>query len=112
MTAITHPVVTDRLMLAARLRAAEDLAVDYTQGKIGDDDLGVRLVALAPRLSPYLQQQRFEALVEAIQFRQDVHDGMVTTGEVEPRLAHPDVLADRAYQQVEDALADLVGGGS
>ncbi|MGH3370817.1 MAG: hypothetical protein ACRDPR_12540 [Nocardioidaceae bacterium] len=109
MTATTHPVVTDRLMLAARLRAAENLAVDYTQGKIGD--LGTRLLALAPRLSPYAQQQRFETLVQAIQYRQDVHDGQITTGEVERHLAHPDVLADHAQQLVEDALADLVGGG-
>lgn len=109
MTAITHPVVTDRLMLVARTRAAENLAVDYTQGKV--TDLGVSLMALAPRLSPCLQQQRFEDLVKAIQFRQDVHDGMVTPGEVEPYLAHPVVLADRAQQLVEDALADLVGGG-
>ena len=111
MTVTPLPIVTDRLMYGARLLVAENLAVDYTQGKVADDDLGWRLHALAPRLSPQAQQQRFEALVEAIQFRQDVHDGYVTTGEVEPRLAHLDVLADHAAKLVDDALHDLVGGG-
>jgi len=106
---MTASVVTDRLMYGARLLTAENLAVDYTQGRVSD--LGRRLHALAPRLSPQEQQQRFEALVEAIQYRQDVHDGNVTTGEVESRLAHPDVLADHAARLVDDALHDLVGGG-
>lgn len=104
-------VAPDRLMLAARLRAAEDLAVDHTQGKVSERDLGIRLHELAPRLSPQVQQQRFEDLVAAIQYRQDVHDGMVTPAEVEPRLAHPEVLADHAAKRVDAALHDLVGGG-
>lgn len=104
-------LVVDRLMYASRLRAAEDLAVDHTQGKVTEAELGIRLHELAPRLSPYEQQHRFEQLVEAIQYRQDVHDGMVTPAEVEPRLAHPEVLADHAAKRVDAALHDLIGGG-
>ena len=111
MTTTTHPVAPDRLMYASRLDEAEALAVDHTQGKVSERELGIRLHELAPRLSPFEQQFRFEELVEAIRFRQDVHDGMVTPAEAEPRLAHPEVLADHAAKRVDAALHDLIGGG-
>jgi hypothetical protein len=112
MTAITQLVVTDRMMRTARLLVAERVAEQYANEQLTGDDLGMRLVALAPHLSPCDQQAAFEELVEAIRFRQDVHDGQIGPAEVEPELAHPEVLAERAQRRVDDALAELVGGAS
>lgn len=110
ITVRDHVRVTDRMMHTARLTVAERVAEQYANEQLTDDDLGVRLQALAPHLSPYEQQAAFEELVAAIQFRQDVHDGIVTPAEVEPDLRHPEVLAERAQRWVDDALAELVGG--
>jgi hypothetical protein len=112
VTAIVPLRVTDRMMHSARLTVAERVAEQYANGHIADDDLGMRLVALAPHLSPYEQQAAFEELVAAMRFRQDVRDGQITPAEVEPELRHPEVLAERAQKWVDDALAELVGGAS
>ena len=106
MTALTTaPAVTDRMMRTVRRQMAESIAEKYIDGRITDDDLDWRLQRVSPLPTT-------EALVQAIQLCQDVADGMVTTAEVEPGLAHPDVLAEAAQRQVNDALEELIGDRS
>lgn len=70
------------------------------------------LATLAPALTPQDAAGAFALLGDALQFRQAIHDGDITTCEVEPELADPGLLADVAERQVGDARAVLVGGAA
>lgn len=102
------PSVTDDMMRTARIVIVEGLAIRVTKEEIDEASLPGRLAALAPRLTPAARLERFKDLCKAVEHRTAVELGDVTVNEVEAEFAHPDVLAEAAETDVEDAVKALI----
>lgn len=90
----------------------ERLAIQHVNGEASDGHVARELYDLRRDIPPWQRWALLEDLKDALEFRQKVDDGDVTVFEVEPELAHPDVLGEKAQQGVEEALDALIHGGT